>query len=200
MTEGRVFFPSGALTLEGRFFPRPGTRGAVIAHPHPLMGGTMMDGVTMLLAEVFRQKGFSTLRFNFRGVGMSEGRFDEGDGQVDDLQAAAGFLSTQGMGEIWLAGYSFGAIIAARYLSRDPDVRFTLLVSPPVKDLRSCLPGMEGKKGVIVSGDADYFCPVDELKRLSAETAWEAAIVPGADHFYFGNVQGLMQTAGRWIV
>ena len=122
-----------------------GTMGAVISHPHPLMGGDMRNPVVEILAESLFAGGLSTLRFNFRGVGMSEGVFDEGRGEQEDVLAAVTYLERQGIREIVLAGYSFGAWVNAGVILReepasrrprfaaDQSVSFQLR-APPGKD------------------------------------------------------------------
>ncbi len=131
MKEKPVLFGRGSIRLEGLYAPSQGTRGAVIAHPHPLMGGDMDNSVVRVLSETLYGIGFSTLRFNFRGVGMSSGSYDEGKGEQDDLLEALAFLEAEGKGELTLAGYSFGSWVIAGLLPRVETLP-ALLVSPPV--------------------------------------------------------------------
>lgn len=199
MREDRVYFMSGELTLEGLFAQSIGTTGVVIAHPHPLMGGTMRDHVVVTLASFFHQNSCSTLRFNFRGVGRSEGFYDNGDGELEDLQAAARFLSEQGVDDISVAGYSFGALMAVKCCAVENNMGFTLLVSPPLTEGRISLRRLKGKRGLIVCGDRDPFCPIDELKKAAGEALWPHEIIKGADHFYFGKETELMEIVGKHL-
>jgi len=111
--EERVFFGEKGMRLEGLYATGSGKRGAVVCHPHSLRGGDMHNPVVETLARALFGAGFSTLRFNFRGVGASDGIFDEGQGERDDLQAAKAFLEARGVREILPAGYSFGAWVIA---------------------------------------------------------------------------------------
>ena len=118
--EERVTFKSGDLTLEGMIASpdsaRP-HRAAVVCHPHPFYGGSMYNNVVDAVLEALHARGFATLRFNFRGVGQSEGEFDNGKGEADDAIAAIRFLTAQKgvrADSAVLAGYSFGAMTAVR--------------------------------------------------------------------------------------
>src|SRR5271154_4775000 len=121
MKEEQVTFKSGDLTLEGMIaYPDGGAkpyRAAVVCHPHPLYGGSMYNNVVDAVLEALHVRGFVTLRFNFRGVGQSEGHFDNGNGEADDAVAAVRFLTKQEevrAADSVLAGYSFGATTAVR--------------------------------------------------------------------------------------
>lgn len=199
MREDRVYFKSGDHTLEGLFAPFPGTRGAVIAHPDPLMGGNMRDHVVVTLASLFQKNRFSTLRFNFRGVGRSEGLYDDGEGEAGDLQAAVRYLSEQGVEDISVAGYSFGALMAVKRRPEDKSAGFTLLVSPPLVEGGMSFGHLRGTGGLIVCGDRDPFCPVGELRRAAGEASWPLEIIEGADHFYFGKEAELTEAVGRHL-
>lgn len=199
MREDRVYFKSGDLTLEGLFAPSVGTKGAVIAHPHPLMGGNMRDNVVVTLVALFQQNRFSTLRFNLRGVGRSEGFYDDGVGEAEDLQAAIQFLSGQGVEDIYVAGYSFGALMAVKCLALTKEIEFTILISPPLGEAGISFRNLAGKRGLIVCGDKDPFCPIDELKNAAGEAMWPHEIVKGADHFYYGKETALMEIIGKHL-
>ncbi len=124
-----VFIPCGGIRLEGRLEEAAGPRAALIAHPHPLYGGDMDNPVVVALARAFREAGYSVLRFNFRGVGRSEGAHGGGGPEREDLAAAREWLRGRGAVEILGAGYSFGA----RVLAGAPEgFSGLLLVSPPV--------------------------------------------------------------------
>ncbi|MGH7330414.1 MAG: alpha/beta hydrolase, partial [Candidatus Binataceae bacterium] len=138
MKEQRVTFKSGDLTLEGMIaYPRDSGpyRAAVVCHPHPLYGGSMYNNVVDAVLEALHARGFATLRFNFRGVGESEGEFDNGNGEADDAIAAVHFLTTQtevsGAGAV-LAGYSFGAITAVRAAASVEKVTAIVTVALPL--------------------------------------------------------------------
>ncbi|HYQ90736.1 MAG TPA: alpha/beta fold hydrolase, partial [Candidatus Competibacteraceae bacterium] len=132
MTEHTVHFPAGSLQLEGLLSPAFGDKGVVIAHPHPLYGGDMNNNVVETLARVYRQYGFTTLRFNFRGVGGSQGSYDEGEGEQEDIKAALDYLLDQGKIRLDLAAYSFGAWVSALARTAQDKVQRLILVAPPV--------------------------------------------------------------------
>jgi alpha/beta superfamily hydrolase len=199
MGEERVYFKCGERMLEGLFLPSAGMKGAVIAHPHPLMGGTMRDHVVVTLAALFQSRRFSTLRFNFRGVGRSEGFYDNGEGERDDVQAAVRFLSEQGVDEITAAGYSFGALMVLKYRAAAKDSGFTLLISPPLAEAAVSFRHLKGMRGLIVSGDRDPFCSVEALKKAAGEASWPHEIIPGADHFYIGKEEALVDIIGNHL-
>lgn len=186
--DNRVEFKSGELTLEG-LVSVAGRRGAVLAHPHPLMGGSMRDHVLLALSQAFNESGYTTLRFNFRGVGRSEGFFDNGAGEQEDLKSAVEYLKTMGYGPVVIAGYSFGAWVGSK-LSMSEDVSDLIMVSPPVSemDFDFEFAGV----GLVIAGDSDPFCPLDSLAGHAAAGGFKVAVVREADHFYFGRQLELM--------
>ena len=113
MAEERVFIQAGEMKIEGRLDNAPGEKAAIVTHPHPLYGGDMNNNVVEALVQAYREKGYTTLRFNFRGVGQSGGSFDEGIGEQEDVKAALAHLGELGKSSIDLAGYSFGAWVNA---------------------------------------------------------------------------------------
>ena len=192
----RVVFttPDKRVQLEGRLTEKGGRRGIVIAHPHPLYGGDMDNPVVVTLAETFSAAGWNSLRFNFRGVGGSSGRYDEGRGEIEDLLAARKRLAESGSREIFLAGYSFGAWIIARAAAKNlTGEDRLLLVAPPVA-LLEFPPTLRLPHLVrVITGENDDIAPPRLLERAVAE--WNPAIsltvIPGCDHFYSGRLQTL---------
>jgi alpha/beta superfamily hydrolase len=130
----RATFASGDLNLEGELtLPGSCSRGAVICHPHPQYGGDMDDPVVCAVARALQEAGHATLRFNFRGVGASTGRYGGGAGEGDDLRAAVRFLiERSGASRVTLAGYSFGAMIALQVGPDVPQVDQLIAVAPPL--------------------------------------------------------------------
>ena len=100
------------VRLEGRLNRYPSEKGVVVTHPHPLYGGNMENPVVGQIVQSYFEKGFTTLRFNFRGTGKSSGMFDNGVGELDDVRAALLYLKESGVNDLHLAGYSFGARIS----------------------------------------------------------------------------------------
>ncbi len=148
----------------------------------------MHDAVLDSLDTVARRHAFATLRFNFRGVGASEGRFDGGDGEVDDALAAVGWLRAEHPGlPLWIAGYSFGASVAWRALGRAGDVEGALLVAPPIGRM-AFGPLAAPPQLVVVAGDRDDFVNAADLDRWLQQAAPHAVreTITGADHFFSG--------------
>lgn len=127
-----MWFACGSLSLEGQLEVATGPSAVIISHPHPLYGGEMNNPVVTTLAAVYQRLGYTTLRFNFRGVGRSAGNYDDGRGEGDDLRAAAAHLAGLGKTVTDLAGYSFGAWVNLRLNPPLSTVRRQLLVAPPV--------------------------------------------------------------------
>jgi alpha/beta superfamily hydrolase len=183
MEEKKVFFGQGNIRLEGLYANAGGAMGAVVSHPHPLMGGDMGNSIVETLAETLFAGGISTLRFNFRGVGKSTGTFDDGRGEQDDVLAAVCFLEEQRIREVLPAGYSFGAWVNAGILNRR-NLLPALFVSPPINIFSFDFQTLRGKVGLIVCGDQDPYCPAEEIKSVAAELACRLDIIPDADHFF----------------
>lgn len=190
--EEKIIFPSGPLQLEGRYAraAEPG-RGVVVTHPHPLMGGSLENNVVETLVETFFHQGYATLRFNFRGVGRSGGRYDEGVGEQDDLLAAADVLRQKGVRETLLAGYSFGAWVNVQVLRRLSSLSGGVLVSPPIDLMDFDFSGLEGKIRLILAGDRDPYCNVPRLLEIARRIQAPVKLLPGADHFYSGREREL---------
>ena len=119
--ERPITITSVDLNLEGRLNPVSVIKAAVIMHPHPLYGGDMDNAVVACAARAYHKAGWTTLRFNFRGTGLSQDRFDEDIGEQDDLQGAVDHLQNMALKNIELVGYSFGAAVALRWSERHAD-------------------------------------------------------------------------------
>lgn len=200
-SEETIFFKAGALRLEGRLSLAPGPDAAIITHPHPLYGGELHNPVVTVLTTVYQRLGYSTLRFNFRGVGASEGVYDDGRGELDDLWAAGEVLKNKGKTVADLAGYSFGAWINLRLEPPMATVRRLALVAPPVAymDFSAVAPIAAAELAVIV-GDQDSFAPLHLLRKQIP--LWHPSgrlhVLPGVDHFYQGaldRLANLLKTA-----
>jgi alpha/beta superfamily hydrolase len=196
--EEQVFFGSGKLRMEGRFEQGSGAQGVVICHPHPLYGGDMDNKVVIALRRAYRRRGFSTLRFNFRGVGESEGRFDNGVGERQDVGAALSWLSGLGMKAIDLVGYSFGAWVNAGIIS---GFQRMVMVSPPVAFINFDPPASIPSLRLIITGGRDDIAPAGVIttyhRRWNPSAAFE--VLPGADHFYSGFLKTLEDTIAAHI-
>ena len=189
-----VSIPVGDITLEaklGRDEQTSAGPGVVICHPHPQFGGSMDNNVVWGLCDAFVERGYVAVAFNFRGVGSSGGRHEEGEGEIQDVLGLLDWLEalpeTKGFG-LGVLGYSFGAWVGLRAAAQDARVRCAGAVAPPLamysfsflKDLSAPL--------YVVSGGQDTFCPPEGKESLCSElpkpVSWK--ILEGADHFFWG--------------
>ncbi len=185
-----VTFPGPAGALAGLLQER-GARDhawtAVICHPHPLHGGTMHNKVVHRVASVLHGLGAAVLRFDFRGVGRSEGRFDGGAGELEDARAALGWMRARYPGSgAWLGGFSFGSWIAARLAASEPEVRHLVLVAPPVATSDFSVLRATAVPKLVVQGKRDDICPPAALEREFPAWAEPKTLrmVDGATHFF----------------
>ncbi|MGH7421981.1 MAG: alpha/beta hydrolase [Candidatus Rokuibacteriota bacterium] len=196
-----VHVPDGPA-LEARLAPVAIPRGGfVICHPHPLYGGDMDNPVVIRAAEVARDAGHATLRFNFRGTGASEGAHDKGRGEQDDVRAAMAALAANlpAGSRVGVMGYSFGAAMAARATRASVPDAPLVLIAPPLGMLEFDFLRPGAGRLLLVAGTADAYCPVEALRRLAALTGAQERIIEGADHFFFGKLYPLGEAIGVWL-
>jgi uncharacterized protein len=186
--EEKITFSSGDLSLEGLLSRGESDRGVVISHPHPLYGGEMRNQVVGIIQEVLAGKGWTTLRINFRGVGRSQGEYDEGAGEQEDVRAAVRYLEELGIKEIFLAGYSFGAWVNAQAALNLPEVAGSILVAPPQAMMDFSFLKDDHKTRLVIAGESDDYGPVEEIMRIveKMNPPPPVKIIPGADHFFSG--------------
>lgn len=193
MREEKVFVPSDAIQLEGLLSIHeafPFKRAVIFCHPHPQFGGDMYNPVITTAVEAASQEGFSTLRFNFRGVGESGGSYGEGIGEREDVEAAVEYLSSKlkdANPSLILLGYSFGAWAGFPVATRDGRIEGMVAIAPPLEIydfafLRGCI-----KEKLIIAGDRDLYCPTSLLEEWyqHLEEPKSLTIIQGADHFFF---------------
>ncbi|MBU0515070.1 MAG: alpha/beta fold hydrolase [Proteobacteria bacterium] len=187
MTEQPVIIP-GPPDLEGRLGRGSSPRSLLITHPHSQFGGSMDNNVVWALAEAAQKQGCGWLRFNFRGVGRSEGRFDHGRGEADDVRHALAFLAGQGGADVVLAGYSFGAWVAAGVNDPHPRPTATILIAPPEGFLSMDRPRNFEPPILVIAGDNDQFCPRPLLENLLVrlQEPRRLEVLSGVDHFFAG--------------
>ncbi len=172
---------------------------AVVCHPHPLQGGAMQNKVAYMLARAFNDMGALSLRFNFRGVGRSEGKFDEGVGETDDALAAIDWMSVQHPNlPLWLGGFSFGSYVALRAQSERP-VQRLVTVAPAVMRFDTTAIQEPTCPWLLVQGDADDVVPpqavLDWARGLKHPPRIE--VMAGAGHFFHGRLNELRETVVR---
>jgi alpha/beta superfamily hydrolase len=198
-------FPVGAMSLEGLFWTptSPPSVGVVLCHPHPLYGGDMYNNVVTALAEAFQQVGMTTLRFNFRGVGHSDGVHGGGDAEVDDVEAAVSYLlSRQSVLPVAVAGYSFGSMVGLRAGARDARVHSLIGVALPVGRRDASFLREAQKPTLLVSGDRDDISPLPILQELIAQLPDPKKLVTisAADHFFRGREREVAQAAVTFVL
>ena len=165
---------------------------ALILHPHPQRGGNMNNKVVFSLYKAFSSMGFNVLRFNFRGVGRSEGRFGQGEGELGDAAACLDWLQNHNPEPFhcWVAGFSFGAWIGMQLLMRRPEFNGFIAVSPPANLYDFTFLAPCPTSGLVIQGDLDGIVPKDAPLRLSNRLSSQKGIsvdfrlIKGADHFF----------------
>lgn len=190
--EKPIEFASGELLLEG-FLNPVSEKGVIVTHPHPLYGGNMYNPVVESVASVFSAHEFSTLRFNFRGVGLSQGSYEDGKGELRDVKNAFAYLKQNGIGTIYLAGYSFGAWVNAHVSRKQADYAGMVMVSPPVAFMDFAFLKATPELRLVVTGSRDNIAPPGQIEKLCPfwNPAAAVEIISGADHFYSGYLDEL---------
>jgi uncharacterized protein len=175
--------------------------GAVLCHPHPQFGGTMRSIVIGALFEALPATGMTCLRFNFRGVEGSDGRFDEGRGEREDARAAVGTLAARlgPSAPLVLVGWSFGADVALSV--REPRLAGWVAVAPPLRFVDGDAGvGADGRPKLVALAEHDEFrAPADAQAVVSAWAATEVAVVGGASHFFVGRTDALVAVVRRFM-
>jgi uncharacterized protein len=191
--ESQVTIFCKTFRLEGMLDQNSSQKAVIVTHPHPLYGGDMDNPVVMTIAGAFFEKGFTTLRFNFRGTGNSTGAFDNGNGEQEDIRAAMDFLLGKGFEKIHLAGYSFGSRMNATLISKGCQVEDHIMVSPPVAFMSFDDIEQMPYTGLIVTGRNDEIAPPDLIEKHIQ--GWGISprfdIVEHCDHFYSGSLKKL---------
>lgn len=174
---------------------------AVIAHPHPLFGGTMDNKVVQTLARAFVQSGWTALRFNFRGVGTSEGAHDEGRGEAQDLLAIVRELAPEG--PLALAGFSFGAYVTMQALQElwpAREIRHVVLVGTAAARFQvPPLPPEAHERTLVVHGETDETVPLAAVLDWARPQSLPVTVVPGVEHFFHGQLPLLKNLVVRHL-
>jgi uncharacterized protein len=163
----------------------PAIGSALVCHPHPLHGGTLDNKVAQTLARAFTILGYTSVRFNFRGVGASQGAWDEGRGEIDDALAVMQVLCAPHP-PLVLAGFSFGAYVASQVAVRLPEpAEWLVLVGPAVQTL-DVAPATAGS--LVIQGELDDVVPLAAVLDWARPQALPVTVVPGAGHFFHGQL------------
>ena len=184
--------PEGKIEAKYSHNNRDDSPIVILLHPDPSKGGTMHTKIVFRMYKIFIKAGFSTIRFNFRGVGKSEGFFDDGEGELSDAACVLDWLQQYNTNSkiCWVAGFSFGAWIAMQLLMRRPEINGFVSISPPanLRDFSFLAPCPSS--GLIIHGDKDNVASYDSSKILSEKLQKQKKVnikfktIKGADHFY----------------
>ncbi|MGH2785404.1 MAG: alpha/beta hydrolase [Actinomycetota bacterium] len=202
-TETIFFTSADGLSLEGRLAipeDRPPKGGVILCHPHPQYGGSMSSKLIPALQRALVGAGWAALRFNFRGVGRSQGSFEGGGGEVGDVRGALATVRAAVSEPTAVVGWSFGALVALNAVAGDPGVAAYAGVAPPVRA------AFEGTfevpqvaaldswkaRALLVCGTTDPFCRPDDLRALAGRLpSADVRVVEGADHFFTDHTDEL---------
>jgi alpha/beta superfamily hydrolase len=204
-----VIFNGPEGRLEGRYQPSKSKTApiALILHPHPRFGGTMNNQIIYELYYMYAKRGFTVLRFNFRGVGRSQGNFDHGTGELSDAAAALDWVQTfhPDSRGCWIAGFSFGAWIGMQLLMRRPEVEGFISIAPPANLYDFSFLAPCPASGLMVHGDADKVVPMKDVQALVDKLKAQKGItidhetLPGANHFFAGQTDTLLELCGNYV-
>ena len=204
-----VIIPGPAGRIEGKYSPGSSELApvALVLHAHPRGGGHMETPVVSMLYEMFKARGFSVLRHNFRGVGRSQGAYDQGMGELADAATALDWAQAHNPNApyCWVAGHSFGAWIAMQLLMRRPEIAGFISVSPPTNMYDFSFLAPCPASGVVAHGDSDAIVPFDEMERAFAKVRTQKGIeitlrkIAGAAHLFTDHVGELEETVTGYL-
>ena len=204
-----IIFPGPDGRLEGRYHPQKDRDApiAIVLHPHPQFGGTMNNKVVYNLHYAFHRLGFSVLRFNFRGVGRSQGEFDQGVGELSDAASALDHLQSLNPNAraCFVAGFSFGAWIGMQLLMRRPEIVGFVSVAPPANMYDFSFLAPCPSSGLIINGEADRIAPPAEVEKLAAKLKAQKGItithqtVAGANHFFEDGMDEMLAQVEDYV-
>ena len=207
MPEVNISGPAGRIEARYHHAGVPNSPVALILHPHPQFGGTMNNQVVYHLYYAFQRRGFSVLRFNFRGVGRSEGLFDNGPGELADAATALDWMQAYNpdASTCWIAGVSFGAWIAMQLLMRRPEVEGFISVAAPASLYDFSFLAPCPSSGLFIHGDKDAVVPIAAVGQLVEKLKTQKGIVieqqliRGANHFFDGKIEQLMESENEYL-
>jgi len=204
-----VIFNGPEGRLEGRYSPgkEPDSPIALILHPGPQHGGSMNNRIVHALYHTFVRRGFASLRFNFRGVGRSQGSFSRGEGELSDAASALDWLQAynQNSRECWITGVSFGAWIGMQLLMRRPEITGFITVAPPANVYDFTFLAPCPSSGLVISGERDESVPQESVKKLvtklnqQKDITVEHRVLPGANHFFQGHLEELSAHVDQYL-
>ena len=204
-----VIFTGPAGRIEGRYHPARQKNApiGIVLHPHPQFGGTMNHQIVYQLYYSFVHRGFSALRFNFRGVGRSQGSFSRGEGELSDAASSLDWLQTynQNAAGCWIGGFSFGAWIGMQLLMRRPEIDSFISIAPPASMYDFSFLAPCPSSGLIVHGDADEIVAPESVQKLVNKLSHQRDIkidyqlLKGANHFFNDKMPELEQVISDYL-
>lgn len=198
-----VIFNGPSGRLEGRYSHSKIKNAplALVLHPSPEQGGTMNNKIAYTMFQNFVERGFSVLRFNFRGVGRSQGIFDRGEGELSDAAAALDWMQefNKAAPYVWVGGFSFGSWIGMQLLMRRPEIRGFISVAPPANMYDFSFLAPCPTSGLILHGSRDDVVPMESVDSFMEKVQIQKGIeldfrpVEGANHFFHGHIDTITQ-------
>ena len=208
MRQSAVSFQTAGLSFEG-VIAQPDAQGGpwpgvVLCHPHPLHGGSMHNNVVMALALGLAEEGFVTLRFNFRGVGESQGEHAEGEKEHEEVLGALDLVKAwpDTRGKVGLVGYSFGSGVILRHEELHKEADAIALVSPALRYISDSLLKEQKVPSLVVAGDRDRLVDSEKLAEEFGQfsSTPESRIFDGVDHFWYGHEARLVPEVARFFI
>lgn len=207
MPEVIISGPAGRIEARYHHQPEQDAPIAIILHPHPQFGGTMNNQIVYQLYYTFVRRKFSVLRFNFRGVGRSQGLFDNGPGELSDAATALDWMQAYNPDAkfCWIAGVSFGAWISMQLLMRRPEIEGFISVAPPANLYDFSFLAPCPSSGLMINGDADRVISQDSVSSLVEKlktqkgVTIEHKVVEGGNHFFEGQIDELMANIDAYL-
>src|SRR4029450_12936553 len=204
-----VIFTGAAGRIEGRYHPARQRNApiGIVLHPHPQFGGTMNHQIIYQIYYAFVHRSFSVLRFNFRGVGRSQGSFDQGGGELADAASALDWAQSINpeARSCWIAGFSFGAWIGMQLLMRRPEIRGFISIAPPANMYDFTFLAPCPSSGIIIQGEADEVVTPSAVQKLVDKLRTQRHItihhdtIPGANHFFANELDLLMKSVDGYL-
>tara|TARA_B100001094_G_C18068491_1_gene738723 strand:+ start:250 stop:906 length:657 start_codon:yes stop_codon:yes gene_type:complete len=204
-----IFIPGPAGRLESKYYKNPkfGSPVAIILHPHPQYGGTMNNKIVQLTYNMFLENGFSVIKINFRGVGKSDGVFDNGQGELSDAAAALDWIERENIdySQCWVSGFSFGALICMQLIMRRPEVNNFIAISPQpnVYDFSFLAPCPTS--GQVIYSDTDELVTLESVmeldRRIKSQKGVEVVFskIKNANHFFKNKEDKLAEEMSKYI-
>jgi alpha/beta superfamily hydrolase len=207
MPEVIISGPAGRIEARYHHQPEQDAPIAIILHPHPQFGGTMNNQIVYQLYYTFVRRKFSVLRFNFRGVGRSQGLFDNGPGELSDAATALDWMQAYNPDAkfCWIAGVSFGAWISMQLLMRRPEIEGFISVAPPANLYDFSFLAPCPSSGLMINGDADRVISQDSVSSLVEKlktqkgVTIEHKVIPGVNHFFEGHIDELIASIEDYL-